>query len=463
MRGTPQVHEIGGRTVFLLPLLHPAAALRTPSLVDTLREDFAKLPELLERPAARGRAQRPPAAELARAPWQPPAGSARPVRRLTDGATASQSRRRRRRSARGSPPACGPGDVVLVSGELGAGKTTLIRGACRELGVDRAGGLAHLHDRAPLPRAGAGLPPGPLPARGPRAARTRGCSDDYLTAGRRGVRRVAGVAAELLERSRIGAARGAQPRRAAIGAQIVGDGARGRRVTIVVGFDTATADSAVAVTRDGEVVDERLRAAARAAGALATPTALLAEVERRRRGRRGLGGGRRGSRSGSGPGRSPGLRIGIATARALAQALAMPVVPVGTLDALARGHRRGRRDGEAAGSPCSTRAAARSSRLSTPGGEEVWEPLVAAPGGARRAGRALPDSPLAAGSGALRFRGELEAAGAEVLPGLRAGAPGLGAARLPARRGRDPGAARVDPPIYLRPPDAERWLERDAP
>ena len=31
----------------------------------------------------------------------------------------------------------GPGDVVLVSGELGSGKTTLIRGACRELGVTR--------------------------------------------------------------------------------------------------------------------------------------------------------------------------------------------------------------------------------------------------------------------------------------------------------------------------------------
>jgi uracil-DNA glycosylase len=51
VRGTVQVHEIAGRTVFLMPLLHPAAALRTPSLVDTLREDFAKLPELISRPS----------------------------------------------------------------------------------------------------------------------------------------------------------------------------------------------------------------------------------------------------------------------------------------------------------------------------------------------------------------------------------------------------------------------------
>ena len=47
VRGTPQVHELGGRTVFLFPLLHPAAALRTPAMKGTLREDFAKLPALL--------------------------------------------------------------------------------------------------------------------------------------------------------------------------------------------------------------------------------------------------------------------------------------------------------------------------------------------------------------------------------------------------------------------------------
>jgi DNA polymerase len=50
VRGTPQVHELGGRTVFVMPLFHPAAALRTPAVAETLREDFQRLPELLAQP-----------------------------------------------------------------------------------------------------------------------------------------------------------------------------------------------------------------------------------------------------------------------------------------------------------------------------------------------------------------------------------------------------------------------------
>ncbi|MFN8217527.1 MAG: uracil-DNA glycosylase [Solirubrobacterales bacterium] len=51
VRGTPQLHELGGRPVFLLPLLHPAAALRTPAMKETLRADFATIPGLLAGPA----------------------------------------------------------------------------------------------------------------------------------------------------------------------------------------------------------------------------------------------------------------------------------------------------------------------------------------------------------------------------------------------------------------------------
>jgi uracil-DNA glycosylase len=52
VRGTPQIRELAGRTVFLLPLFHPAAALRTPSLAEALRRDFATIPDLLRRDPA---------------------------------------------------------------------------------------------------------------------------------------------------------------------------------------------------------------------------------------------------------------------------------------------------------------------------------------------------------------------------------------------------------------------------
>ena len=48
VRGTPQTHQLGGRTVHLLPLFHPAAALRTPAVKEQLRADFATIPALIE-------------------------------------------------------------------------------------------------------------------------------------------------------------------------------------------------------------------------------------------------------------------------------------------------------------------------------------------------------------------------------------------------------------------------------
>jgi uracil-DNA glycosylase len=51
VRGKPQLHELGGRWVRIYPLFHPAAALRTPRVLEELRQDFAGLPPLLAEPA----------------------------------------------------------------------------------------------------------------------------------------------------------------------------------------------------------------------------------------------------------------------------------------------------------------------------------------------------------------------------------------------------------------------------
>jgi uracil-DNA glycosylase family 4 len=47
LRGRPEVITVGSRAVRLYPIYHPAAALYTPRMLQTLREDCARLPELL--------------------------------------------------------------------------------------------------------------------------------------------------------------------------------------------------------------------------------------------------------------------------------------------------------------------------------------------------------------------------------------------------------------------------------
>jgi uracil-DNA glycosylase family 4 len=50
LHGREEVRRIGPRVVRLFPLYHPAAALYTPSMAETLRADFLRIPELLALP-----------------------------------------------------------------------------------------------------------------------------------------------------------------------------------------------------------------------------------------------------------------------------------------------------------------------------------------------------------------------------------------------------------------------------
>ena len=50
VHGRPQVHELGGRAVRVFPIYHPAAALRSTKTLEELREDFTRLPALLDEP-----------------------------------------------------------------------------------------------------------------------------------------------------------------------------------------------------------------------------------------------------------------------------------------------------------------------------------------------------------------------------------------------------------------------------
>jgi uracil-DNA glycosylase len=47
LHGVPEVRVVGARAVRLYPLFHPAAALYTPRMLETLRADFERLPEVL--------------------------------------------------------------------------------------------------------------------------------------------------------------------------------------------------------------------------------------------------------------------------------------------------------------------------------------------------------------------------------------------------------------------------------
>jgi uracil-DNA glycosylase family 4 len=52
VHGVEQETTVGGNRVLLYPLYHPAAALYTPTMLEVLKQDFARIPELMGRSVA---------------------------------------------------------------------------------------------------------------------------------------------------------------------------------------------------------------------------------------------------------------------------------------------------------------------------------------------------------------------------------------------------------------------------
>jgi uracil-DNA glycosylase len=98
VHGRPRATEINGVNLYLFPIFHPAAALYTPAMLTTLKEDFLRLPDLLAHAAPRDELATsdgaagsttagvpdvslpadPPAAPLAPQPSDPPAAPLAP-------------------------------------------------------------------------------------------------------------------------------------------------------------------------------------------------------------------------------------------------------------------------------------------------------------------------------------------------------------------------------------------------
>ena len=183
-------------------------------MLEQLRGDFRALPDLL---TSRFRARQP--RRLRSPPRARSLAAVGAAEELPTGRTSSACSRRPRYSAprwsgltlettsAGGDRACRPqavgaelrpGDVVLIAGDVGTGKTTFVRAACRAPGRDGPRHEPVVHDRAAVRGPRSGVARRPLPAREPdRRGPRRCCGLPHAGSGR--LRRVArrGAVAEV--------------------------------------------------------------------------------------------------------------------------------------------------------------------------------------------------------------------------------------------------------------------------
>lgn len=165
--------------------------------------------------------------------------------------------------------------------------------------------------------------------------------------------------------------------------------------------------------------------------------------------------------TGLGPGSFTGIRIALATAQGLAVGTGLPVAGVCTLDGIGLALRESDAGGADGLAVLDARRGEVFAALYSASGERIWEPMATTPADlAKRLGE-LSRPPRAAGAGALRFRQELARHGADI-PGDADPVHRVAARHICAlaATGRVGGTGPLSP-IYLRPPDAVRWRERD--
>ena len=217
----------------------------------------------------------------------------------------------------------------------------------------------------------------------------------------------------------------------------------------LLGLDTSMAASSACVLRaDGEAFE----VAPGAGGPRAHASELLPAVAQAME-RAGIDWPELGAIAvGVGPGGFTGLRIGVATARALAAASGAELRPVSSLRALAAGM-----GPDLLSLPLidARRGQLFAALYEGVAVDEVWAPVAATPEEVAERVRSAGLTPLAAGDGALPFRGMLETAGIRVLPDASSAhsVRALHVCRLAVDAPAAPPEAVL--PDYLRLPDAK--------